>query len=231
MGGMITPAALFYNLRNGMPGEIAVRDAVVFDEIAKVRFPNPDEIVAKLKDFMESGQYERGKQRVTSGCSIVMLGNVEVERREDAYIPVEDFTYILPKPMRDSALIDRVHGVIPGWVLPKVSQSTLHLSHGFGIALDYFSEVLHEMRKESLTAEVSKYVELSGNITIRDEKAIKRLLSAFVKIVFPNLEFDNSELRTIVSFVIEMRQRVRDWLHKLSPGEFPKEQISFRILG
>ena len=231
VGGMITPASLFYNLRTGMPGEIAVRDAVVLDEIAKVRFPNPDEIVAKLKDYMESGRYERGSQRVTSGCSIVFIGNVEVEKREDSYIPVEDFTYILPKPMRDSALIDRIHGIIPGWTLPKISQSKNHLSHGFGIALDYFSEVLHEMRKESLVAEISKHLELSANATIRDEKAVKRLLSGFIKVLFPNLEFDNTELKAVTEFVVAMRQRVRDWLHKLSPGEFLKDYLEFKILG
>ncbi|MEM1697986.1 MAG: BREX system Lon protease-like protein BrxL, partial [Thermofilaceae archaeon] len=85
--GTIPPATLFYDLRSGMPGELAVRDCVVFDEISKVRFPNPDEVVAKLKDFMESGQYERGKQRVTSGASLVMLGDVEVEEREGVYVP------------------------------------------------------------------------------------------------------------------------------------------------
>lgn len=48
---------------------------------------------------MESGQFERGKQRATSGALLVMLGNVEVEEREGVYLPVEDLTYILPKPM------------------------------------------------------------------------------------------------------------------------------------
>lgn len=231
VGGMVSPAALFYNLRNGMPGEIAVRDAVVFDEVAKVKFPNPDEIVAKLKDFMESGQYERGKQRVTSGCSVVFLGNVEVEEREGAYVPVEDMTYILPKPMRDSALIDRIRGVIPGWELPKIGRAKHHLSQGFGIALDYFSEALHAMRKETLVGEVGKYVELSSNATIRDEKAVKKMLSAFVKLFFPHMEFDKKELRVVAEHVVELRQRVRDWLHKISPGEFPREKIEVVVRG
>lgn len=229
VGGMISPAALFYNLRNGMPGEIAVRDSVVFDEISKVRFPNPDEIVAKLKDFMESGQYERGRQRVTSGCSLAMLGNVEVEEREGAYVPVEDLTYILPKPMRDSALIDRIRGLIPGWELPKIGRARHYLSQGFGIALDYFSEALHTMRKESLVGEVGKHVELIGNTTIRDEKAIKKIISAFMKLLLPNLQFDKSELKVVVEYAVEMRQMIRDWLHKLSPGEFPKERLSYAI--
>ena len=229
VGGMISPAALFYNLRSGIPGEIAVRDAVVFDEISRVRFPNPDEIVAKLKDFMESGHYERGKQKVTSGCSIVMLGNVEVEERGGVYVPVEDFTYILPQPMRDSALIDRIHGVVPGWILPKIRQASYHLSQGYGIALDYFSEAMHVMRKESLAGEVGRYLELSGAVSIRDEKAVRRMMSAFLKLLFPNLEFDKKELRIVVDFVVNMRQRVRDWLHRLSPGEFPREQMRYVI--
>jgi len=231
VGGMISPAALFYNLRSGMPGELAVRDCVVFDEISKVKFPNPDEVIAKLKDFMESGQYERGKQRVTSGASLVMLGNVEVEEREGVYVPVEDLTYILPKPMRDSALIDRVRGVIPGWELPKIGQAKYHLSQGYGIALDYFSEVLHVLRKETLVGEVSKHVELVGNATIRDEKAVKKTTSAFLKLLFPNLEFSKSELQQVVQYAVELRQRVRDWLHKISPGEFPRETLSFKLRG
>jgi ATP-dependent Lon protease len=231
VGGMISPAALFYNLRSGMPGEVAVRDAVVFDEVAKVRFPNPDEIVAKLKDFMESGQYERGRQRVTSGCSMVMLGNVDVEEREGAYVPLEDFTYILPGPMRDSALIDRVHGVIPGWSLPKIRQAKYHLSQGFGVALDYFSEAMHDARKASLVGEVGRHLELQGDVTIRDERAIKKTVSAFVKLLFPDLEFDQRESKIVVDFAVGMRQRVRDWLHKLSPGEFSGERITYTVRG
>ncbi|MEM4570037.1 MAG: BREX system Lon protease-like protein BrxL [Desulfurococcaceae archaeon] len=231
VGGTVSPATLFYNLRTNMPGELAVRDCVVFDEISKVRFPNPDEVVAKLKDFMESGQYERGKHRVTSSASIVMLGNVEVEEREGAYIPVEDLTYLLPEPMRDSALIDRIRGVIPGWELPKIGRARYHLSQGYGIALDYFSEVLHELRKESLVGEVSKHVELLGNVTIRDERAVKKIVSAFMKLLFPDLEFDKRELQVVVQHAVELRQRVRDWLHKLSPGEFPRETLSFKLRG
>lgn len=231
VGGTITSASLFYNLRTGIPGEIAIRDAIIFDEISKIKFQNSEEIIAKLKDFMESGQYERGKQRVTSGCSIVFVGNVEVEKKDSGYIPIEDLTYVLPQPMRDSALIDRIRGVIPGWELPKIGKSKYHLSQGYGIALDYFSEALHTMRKETLVGEISKYVELSGDITIRDEKAIKKMLSAFIKLLFPNMEFDNSELRMITEYVIELRQRVREWLHKISPGEFPRVDIKFDIRG
>ncbi len=77
--------------------------------------------------------------------------------------------------------------------------------------------------------EVDKYVELIGNTTIRDERAIKKIISAFMKLLFPNLQFDNSELRVVVEYAVEMRQMIRDWLHKLSPGEFPKEKLTYTI--
>ena len=118
-------------------GEIGVKDAVILDEISKVKFSNPDEMVGKLKDYMESGHYERGPKRAVSTCALMFMGNISVEMREGSYIPVEDFTYVMPKDMRsESALVDRVHGIVPGWELPKISMSARHLSKGYGIASD-----------------------------------------------------------------------------------------------
>jgi ATP-dependent Lon protease len=230
-GGNISPAMLFYNLRTKAPGELAMKDVVVFDEISKVRFPNPDEMVAKLKDYMESGSYERGDKKVTSDASIILMGNVSVEMCGSAYVPVEDLTYVLPEPMRDSAFIDRIHGILPGWELPKISQSRYHLAKGYGIASDYFSEALHSMRKESLSQLVSDHVEFSSNFKIRDEKAVKRLSSGLIKLLFPNEAFSSGELSQVVNLALEYRQSVRDWLHRIAPGEFPKERLSVKIKG
>jgi ATP-dependent Lon protease len=233
-GGTVTPATLFYNLRTRVPGELAVKDVVVFDEVSKVRFPNPDEVMGKLKDFMESGQYERGDKKATSDASLVFMGNVEVERdktAEESYLPVEDLTYVLPEPMRDSAFIDRVHGLLPGWELPKISQSKIHLAKGYGIASDYFSEAMHTMRKASLMGEVSKYIEFSNEFKIRDEKAVKKIISGFLKILFPNMQFDKDELEQVARLALEYRQRIRDWLHILSPGEYLKEKLNIKVKG
>ena len=233
-GGTVTPATLFYNLRTRVPGELAVKDVVVFDEVSKVRFPNPDEVMGKLKDFMESGQYERGDKKATSDASLVFMGNVEVERDktiEESYLPVEDLTYVLPEPMRDSAFIDRVHGLLPGWELPKISQSKIHLAKGYGIASDYFSEAMHTMRKVSLMGEVSKYIEFSNEFKIRDEKAVKRIMSGLLKILFPNMQFDEDELEQVARLALEYRQRIRDWLHILSPGEYLKEKLNIKVKG
>ena len=228
-GGNITPAALFYNLRTRTPGELAVKDTVVFDEISKVRFSNPDEMMGKIKDYMESGHYERGIKKVVSDSSLVFMGNVAVETASEGYIPIEDLTYVLPEAMRDSAFIDRIHGLIPGWELPKISQSKYHLSKEYGIASDYYAEALHTMRKETLTPLVSKHLELSDNFKIRDEKSVKRILSGLIKLLFPDGTFNTQELKTITDTAVEYRQRVRDWLHKIAPGEFPKEKLTAQV--
>jgi ATP-dependent Lon protease len=230
-GGNISPATLFYNLRTKVPGELVVKDLVVFDEISKVRFPNPDEMMGKLKDYMESGMFERGDKKAPSDASLVFMGNIQVEMGSEGYIPVEDLTYVLPETMRDSAFIDRIHGLIPGWELPKISQSKYHLSKGYGIASDYFAEAIHFMRKESLASLVSQHVELSDNFKIRDEKSVKRIASGLLKLLFPNKTFDKKELEVIINIALEYRQRIRDWLHMVDPGEFLKEKLAVKVKG
>jgi ATP-dependent Lon protease len=33
----------------------------------------------------------------------------------------------------------------------------------------------------------------------------------------------------VTEIAVEYRQRVRDWLHKIAPGEFPKEKLSVAV--
>lgn len=231
-GGNISPAVLFYNIARRTLGEIAVKDAVVFDEISKVRFSNPDEMMGKLKDYMESGHYERGPKKAYSTASLIFMGNISVETRGAAYAPIEEFTYVLPEPMRDSAFIDRLNAVIPGWELPKISHSALHLSHGYGIASDYYAEALHELRKQDYQHIIQQETQLVGNYTIRDEKSVLRTSSALLKILVPNATEDGvsrEELKQIMDVAVEYRNQVREWLHILQPGEFPKERLNYKI--
>jgi len=230
-GGNITTASLFYNLRTKIPGELAMKDCIVFDEVSKVRFNNPDEMMGKLKDYMESGYYERGDKKVTSDSSLVFMGNVQVEKRDTVYIPVEDLTYVLPIVMRDSALIDRIHALLHGWLLPKIQQSKYHLSKGYGIASDYFAEYMHIMRKDTLSVKLSNEIEFSNNFTIRDEKAVKRVLSGLIKLLYPDGSYDKSELKILADYAVSTRQSIRNWLHKIAPGEFMREELSVNVKG
>ncbi|MEM0233589.1 MAG: BREX system Lon protease-like protein BrxL [Candidatus Nezhaarchaeales archaeon] len=227
-GGTVSPARLFFDVRLRMAGDIATHDAVVFDEVSKIKFTNPDEVAGKLKDFMVDGFFERGTlKRAHSDCSLVFLGNIE---REDIMSPGQ-ILCTLPDVMQDSAFIDRVHGLIPGWEMPKIMRSEEHLAHGVGLAADYFAEVMHRLRRENFKDLVNEHVEIGPNFTIRDENAVRKIISGLYKLLFPNKEFDLSELRQIAGLAIEMRQYICNVLTERSPSEFPPKRLECKIRG
>ncbi len=227
-GGTISAARLFYDARLRILGDIGTRDAVIFDEIARVKFTNPDEVVAKLKDYMVDGFFERGQlKRAHSDCSLVFIGNIELSSK-GILGSIIDY---LPGFMKDTAFLDRIHGLLPGWELPKILRSDIHLAQGYGLATDYLSEILHRMRAYSFETLVEQHVELVDNYTIRDEKAVKKLLSGTIKLVYPHGEFDNRELKKIIDIVVELRQNVVNILSELAPHEFPRKRLSAQVLG
>lgn len=227
-GGTISAARLFYDARLRILGDIGTRDAVIFDEIAKVKFTNMDEVVAKLKDYMVDGFFERGQlKRAHSDCSLIFIGNVEL----DFGGVLGDIIDYLPSFMRDTAFLDRIHGLLPGWELPKILKSDVHLAQGYALAADYLSEILHRMRVSSFEKLVEQHVELIGDYTIRDEKAVKKLLSGLLKLVFPHGEFDGRELRKVVDMAVELRQNIVDILSSIAPYEFPRKQLGARVVG
>jgi ATP-dependent Lon protease len=223
-GGQVTPAQLFYNIARRTIGEIGMKDCIVFDEVSKVTFPRPEEMMGKLKDYMVDGHFERGPKKATSFCSLVFMGNIEVS----GYVPIEDVNYVLPDCMRnDTAFIDRIHGIIPGWEIPKIKTSEVHLSEDYGFSVDYFSEILHELRKLDFAPLIRSMVELN-KVTIRDEIGIYRTASGLAKILFPNKEFRKDELAKVMNFAVEIRQKVADLLNKMAPGEFEKKKIEWK---
>jgi len=220
-GGGISPAVLFYNAMTKELGELAVRDCVVFDEVSRIEFPDPFEMVGKLKDYMESGVFERGPMRqVRSGCSIVMQGNIDIDR--------DRWEHCLPKSFQEPALIDRLHGFLPGWEMPKIMSADLHLSRGIGIAADYFSEAMHQLRAITASKIIRERVEITGEPSIRDERAIIKLASAMYKLLRPDLGYDKEVLEISMDLAVELRTRVRRKLHELIPSEFPSRSLGWR---
>ncbi|MEM4317988.1 MAG: BREX system Lon protease-like protein BrxL [Candidatus Nitrosocaldus sp.] len=223
-GGQVTPAQLFYNIARRSIGEIGLKDCIVFDEVSKVTFPRPEEMMGKLKDYMIDGHFERGPKKATSLCSLVFMGNIEVS----GYVPIEDVNYVLPEYMRnDSAFIDRVHGIIPGWEIPKIKKSEIHLSRNYGFSVDYFSEILHELRKLDFIPLIRSITELN-NVTIRDEIGGYRVASGLTKILFPNKQFEKEELKLVMDLTVKLRQKIADLLHKIAPGEYEKKRIEWK---
>jgi len=226
-GGKVSPAVLIWNLQRDSPGEIPTRDCVVFDEIGKIDFVNAPEMMGKLKHFMANMEYERGKRKGSSPCSLAFLGNVDVSGER----PIEEFTYVLPEDMRDPAFIDRIHGFIPGWEIPKVGRADVYLSRYYGFATDYFSEIAHQLRRRhEFIGHISSRVELQ-NVDRRDQIAIERVASGLLKLLAPHGEISDEDLRLALDIAVEYRQRIADWLHYMQPGEWPIKKIGYRVKG
>jgi len=54
---------------------------------------------------------------------------------------------------------------------------------------------------------------------------VKRITSGLLKLLFPDKTFSREELRKVIELAVEYRQSIRDWLHKVDPGEFSKERL------
>jgi len=226
-GGKITPAALFHNLATHSPGLITRYDGIVLDEVQSVRGDSAGELMAGLKVYLESGRYSRGKTTGTAEASFVMLGNTSVdEDRRLVYEEVGLFREI-PNFLQETAFIDRIHGMIPGWGMGRVTKDTPSRSMGF--KGDFFSEILHVLRSDVHYGEyIQQEMQLVNCNDLRDRKAITRLASGFLKLLFPDMKPAEEEFTEYcVRPAVALRQRVRDELHKMDP-EYEKVEIGVR---
>lgn len=228
-GGTVTPAVLFYsNTRPPVPGLLVNNDVVVFDEVQSIDFPNADETVGILKDYMNSGSFTRGRQQVSSSASIVMLGNIQLDAQNR---PLNKWLFsVLPREMQETAFLDRVHGFIPGWEIPKIGHSSESLSYRQGFCADYFSEAMHALRDRPEYARlIDGAVEIGSSANRRDELAIKRLAAGLLKLLFPHMRLSDDELRMyVLGPAKEMRQIVRTQLAWRDP-EYKDVDLEFRI--
>lgn len=223
-GGSISPAQLFYNLLRNTPGILALNDLVAFDEINFLKFGESDELIGKLKDFMESGNYDRGEKKVQAQTSVIFIGNLPDKYRSQEKIGLSAG---LPEIMRDTAFLDRIHGLIPGWELPKIGKSEHHLAQGLAFASDYLGNIMHQFRK-LFHLDYPFEIKLS-NIKIRDEKAIKRTFSGLMKLIYPDGNVTQNEVKEILGLAIEIRQHVLDEQTLMEPDEFPERKVKWEI--
>jgi ATP-dependent Lon protease len=214
-GGKVSPAALFHNLATNSPGLVTRYDVVVFDEVQSIAGDSAGELIAGLKVYLESGKFSRGKTEASAESGFVMLGNISLNADHRPMFELESLFKEIPNFLQETAFIDRIHGIIAGWEMPRVSKETP--SHSLGFKGDFFSEIMHRMRGDVQYADFVKVnMRLEGCNDLRDRKAITRLATAYLKFLFPDLRPSAEEFRIYcVEPAVELRQRVRDELHKL----------------
>ncbi|MHB1458569.1 MAG: BREX system Lon protease-like protein BrxL [Armatimonadota bacterium] len=214
-GGKVTPAVLFHNQRTHEPGLITRYDTIVLDEVQSIRGDSQGELMAGLKVYLESGRYSRGSTTGTSEAGFVMLGNITLDENHHPIYEEQGLFTEIPNFLRETAFIDRIHGFVAGWEMGRVTKDTPSRSLGF--KGDFFSEILHVLRCDSRYAEyVSQEMRLVDCNDLRDYKAIQRLATGYLKLLFPDMKPSEPEFRELcVRPAVELRQRIRDELHKL----------------
>jgi ATP-dependent Lon protease len=225
-GSVVSPAVLFYNIRDRTPGLLAHYDAVVFDEIDKVGKELKGEVVNKLLKFMADGSYDRGDVEIPSAASVVLVGNLPVLNEDPERIPCFQ---LLPYHMQHKAFLDRLAGFLPGWEIDRIGQRQDHLTPYNGFAADYFCEILHLLRAPNFHNYIDQFVKLE-NANIRDEKAIKAVASGMLKLMFPDENFEPEDVAACVKHAVGYRQRVLVQRFLLYRDPKDKKQLGFRLL-
>lgn len=180
--GKMTRAKLFYDLARREEGLVFFHDYIAFDEIQKVEFDNPNEMTQTLQGYMEQGTVKIGDKNDVADAGFVMLGNINEEKMDE----YQNMFSSLPAIFRTSALMDRIHGFIKGWDIPRMNEG-LKIS-GWALNSEYFSTIMHLLRDDiSYRAIVDRIVEYPDNADTRDTEAIKRIATAFLKLLFPHV--------------------------------------------
>lgn len=184
-GGKVTRAKLFYDIGKQQPGIICNYDFVAMDEIKTISFDNSSELQGALKSYLEQKTFSIGNVKQTSSCGMILLGNIDLTRER---LPKNNLYFNeLPVMFRETALLERFHGLIEGWKLPRITED-MKLD-GYALNIEYFSEILNQLRtKSNYMTVVDEFLIYSGNSDLRDIKAIKLLCSGYLKLLFPNVE-------------------------------------------
>lgn len=181
-GGTMSRAKLFYDISKRAPGLVSGYDYVALDEIQTITFPDIFEMRGALKGYMEKGVYTVGNYEGVGEAGIVLLGNIKQERMDE----YDDMFVELPVAFHESALLDRFHGFIRGWDAPRMHDDMKMA--GWALNSEYFCSIMHMLRDDvTYRAIVDQVIEVPPHSDTRDTEAIKRITTAFLKLLFPNV--------------------------------------------
>jgi len=219
-GGTVSRASLIYDNAKKAGGLITRFDFVAFDEIQTMKFDQPGQIQTALKDYMEFGEIKGFDSKTEADAGIVVLGNIDAGRFDTNTNMVEEINTIF----RESATLDRFHGLIPGWEIPRMHQGLV--ADGWALNTEYFAEVLHTMRDEMIySAIVDDCLLVPDKPDLRDLTAIKRLCTGFVKLIFPHAKSKediapDEFIKYCLEPAMEMRETIKKQLCIVDPKEF-----------
>ncbi len=214
-GGNVSPAVLFVNNSSGQWGLLARFAVVVLDEVQTLKFQNPDEIIGGLKGYLANAKITRGGlHEVGSGCGLVLLANILLDERQR---PVRPFLVDeLPPFLRETAFLDRIRGIIPGWKAAKLSG--VSFANRVGLKSDFFGDALLALRSDlTLDQYVKKRVRFIGTRSYtRNEDSVRSMASGLMKIQFPDGNVSDLDFQVhCLTPAVEYRQLIWDQLYRM----------------
>lgn len=222
-GGQTTVANLFYNMASKQVGLVGLWDCVAFDEVAGITFKDKDGIQI-MKDYMASGSFARGKEEKAASASMAFVGNIN--QSVEVLLKTSHLFEPFPDAMAyDTAFLDRMHCYIPGWEIPKYRPD--FFTNDYGFITDYLSEFMRQMRKETFSDACDKFFRFGTNLNQRDTIAVRKMVSGFTKLMYPDGNYTKEEMEEIIQFSLEMRRRVKEQLKKIGGMEFYDVNFSY----
>lgn len=183
-GGVMSRAKMFYDIARAQDGLVSSYDFVTLDEVQTISFPDVDEMRAALKGYLEQGVYTVANHQNTADAGVILCGNISQDAM-DADGMVNMFKE-LPNVFQESALIERFHGFIKGWNIPRMNDDLKVC--GWALNSEYFCTILHELRADTTyRVIVDDLVLVPPGADTRDTEAVKRIATAYLKLLFPQV--------------------------------------------
>lgn len=184
-GGVMTRSKMFYDIEKSKEGLIVGNDFVVLDEIQTISFGSTDEMRAALKGYLEQGNFTVGNYRGVSDAGVTLCGNINIATmKQDGFA---DMFTELPEVFHESALIERFHGFIRGWNIPRMNDDLK--MQGWALNSEYFCSIMHELRNDiAFRRIVDELILVPKGADTRDTEAVKRICTAYLKLLFPHVK-------------------------------------------
>lgn len=222
-GGQTTTANLFYSMAAHRVGLVGHWDCVAFDEVAGMRFRDLDAIQI-MKDYMASGSFARGRDMINADASMVFVGNIN-DSVQNLLKVAHLFEPFPPEFNNDSAFFDRIHYYLPGWEIQKMRSELL--TEKYGLITDCLAELTRELRKKDCTHLLDAYFRLNNKFNKRDEIAVRKTMSGLIKLIFPDENVTEDEMRRLLEYAIEGRRRVKEQLKLMAGVEFADVALGY----
>lgn len=228
-GGKVSRSKMFYDNVSRKYGFIQGNDFVAIDEIKLVKFNDDNEMRSILQGYMEYGTFNCNGFEGEADAGIVFLGNISQDNMDEYAYMLDE----LPPLFQETALLDRIHGFIKGWDIPRMNDN-LKLT-GWALNSEYFCSVMHALRDDaSYRTIVDRLIDVPEKADTRDTEAVKRIATAYLKLLFPYVrkvtDIDTSKFKNYcLKPAMKMREIVRlqqEWIDKEYKGKaIPEFQI------